>query len=378
MAQKGRPKTHPLEWLKTKIWFALCARGRTPYWFHINVDNYNYVQECQKKGDKVDRELIKGHKSKWEKYKNGKRTAPSNIVDIVAKMFPGSDDIFYSHIWTILKGQKVPTYDVIKEIENSSDATIKYILKDCYWDNTHSAVHSENVDNIIKRISELSNFEALRAIILCLSWANEIENHIFWNELCNLYHRLLPRIILDYSIPHRFELLVALDDFALFRQFSSDTSRNDIKRSWHDQLAASKNYLIDHYSNALSLHDSFFGWPKLLFNQEYRQKLAEQMVDIVWENKSHRFQSLDYWGHLGELYAEIIKNGLENDALWKNNRDEIAMKILDDWHKEKKKEEKEFTSNYFVEPQNNFIRRLPINQNNFVGKIKLNNLIDSK
>ena len=182
--------------------------------------------------------------------------------------------------------------------------------------------------------------------------------------MCDQYHGLLPELILDSTIPHRFQLFEALDEFALYRQFSSDTSRNDVRRSWHDQLDATKHYLINHYSIALRLHDSFFGWPELLFNQEDRRLLAKQMVEIIWENTNHRYRSLEYWGPLGQLYAFVILNGLENDIRWNIEAPKIVISTLEDWNKEQAKEEKKFMRRHFKAQQNPVFRSFSLDRSN--------------
>jgi len=73
---------------------------------------------------------------------------------------------------------------------------------------------------------------------------------------------------------------------------------------------------------------------------------------------------LEYWGPLGQLYAFVILNGLENDIRWNIEAPKIVISTLEDWNKEQAKEEKKFMRRHFKAQQNPVFRSFSLDRSN--------------
>jgi len=267
----GRPIRHPVDSLRTKVWFAQAAHAfsdKTAYWFWVNIDNKS------------------GSLSKWNKYRTGERM-PRNgqsSVDIVAQHIPGTDIIFKALFWSILKGNNHSTDEIIKELHSlggNFSILPKIILDGGIW----KKPTDQNIP-LLEAFAQLACFSkndiyTLQAIVLLMAWADKITNVEFWNSCCDLYRNLLPELIMEIETPFKDEILDNVDAFALKRNFPAVNQREDIFRSWKEELPRFQKLLSEYYLEQFKIQSPYLVIPQEFPFRKVSKKLSANLAQVI-------------------------------------------------------------------------------------------------
>ena len=339
---RGRPKTTKLDKLQTKVWrhqLSRLAFDTRDKWLWYQIDNYEYVKKQKQAGLPIDEENLRYSWSKWSSYRNGINSpdlhAGESSVEKAAKYYPGSDLIYRSDIWGILRGQNLSA-DKAKSALLNLDPLISLFVCQVI-----SSPRCNAQEILLSQLSEVPTFETLQAIILMLAWADADRNAVFWNNICALYRQMLPEFILDGDIPYCDELFSAIDEIAKARYFIGGIAPKDMPHSWEEELPRFRACLIDHYTACLKWHGAFLLLPKDVFTDEIRYELAKFMVDVVWESDEAKFNAKELWRPLGEFCFKILRSSSSQDK----HEDEIramALKELQDYFRTIKKRERSY------------------------------------
>ena len=182
---------------------------------------------------------------------------------------------------------------------------------------------------VFSEFRKVTSFDALQAIVLWLGWADKIRRCDFWNDLCDLYRKMLPEFILNEDIPFRFEIFDAIDAVALKYDLHVKNTGPCLKQSWKDEIPNFKLLLIEHYSTALNL--VFLSVSEDKLPQKAKVLLAKQLVEVVWDNDQYRTRSRELWRPLSDAVLTSIS---ENRNLSHLEFRDFALSKIDEFWKE--------------------------------------------
>lgn len=200
------PRSHPIDFLRTKIWCHLLLRRtypRTAYKLAMVIDGGPY------------------ERTRWQNYLNGtSRAFPHNGKDSVAlaeQKFPGSRQPFDSAIWHVLKGGRLTIPDCYDELAKLGPDMHFVFLSGKASTNLHSDIDPRTIDEIFDLLLEFPTFDALQSLILLMAMMETAEQPSFRNEVCLLYRFMIPSFIERGDIPVHGEIFDAVDAVMRYR-----------------------------------------------------------------------------------------------------------------------------------------------------------------
>ena len=317
------PSKTKIDKIRTRVWFYLLSQsvgGQTPYWF------WRYIGE-------------EGERTTIERYKSGARNANKykgkDPVENFAKYFPGTDKIYHSIIWKILKTDHVTRDEIVNEISILDNKIVRQFLDDGWF--LKAPDGSVLIEDLYLQFKNLPNFSTLQAIILLLGLAENSQDRSFWNSTCELYREMLPEFILSEDIPFKAELFGAIDDIARTYDIAyvNKNKQNDLT-SWTDKLPEFKNLLVEHYMAGIRLHDELFILAKKLSDNEIRG-IAELMVELIWDIKKLKLNAFNLWIPLGSFFIDELKNFRAQKSINDEDMKITALSAINKYLKEQKK-----------------------------------------
>jgi len=307
LKKRGQPKRHPIDSLRTKVWFAQASEwlgGKTAYWIWVNIDN------------KI------GSLSKWSKYRTGDRIPKSmkgsGSVERLAEEYPGTDTIFHALFWTVLKHGQASAEAINKELSSlGGNLSIlpKTVLEGGFIDN----IDEDGLfpfDDILNQLANQcdSDFYTLQAIVLLLALANNGHSD-HWNAFCDLYRNMLPNFILGVDTPFKAEILNQIDKFALRREFptfNDSKPPKPVEMSWRDEIPRFQNVLSEHYSECFKVQRKYLAIDNNIFTGDDCERLAAKTAHRVCKDDYLMMNSRDLWKPISWEFAKLL-NGHFND-----------------------------------------------------------------
>lgn len=208
----------PLGGLRTKLWFAKVAHGRTPAWFWKTID----------------RSI--GDRATWERYKRGLRDAVPHAgrdrVALFDAQYPGSAIYHRTAMWNVLDGKTLNINEITGQIAKLGDPTRTIVLAGGY----RSGVGDRDFDRVLSELEQFPDFETLACIVLMLAWSENLHNLKLWNDLCQFYRHMIPAFIARDEIPFHGEVFDMIDAYARTRILAKLNVRDDHFEDWRDQL----------------------------------------------------------------------------------------------------------------------------------------------
>lgn len=226
--RRGRPKNHNVDKLCTRMWFSLLTKRVT-----AEPSKEVWTIWTITEGRLGSRQTLK-------RYRNGSRVPKkygiSNPIEIANEIFPGTNAIWLSPMWRVLQRKPIDEESVIRGITSLGGVISFVLLKGTIRDFPSFRDPQNGLLNLFRFLSESPDFKTLQAIILLLGWANHIQNHYFWNRICELYRFMIPAFLERDNIPCHEDFLDAVDDIARHREFSSVNVRVETFKSWRDEI----------------------------------------------------------------------------------------------------------------------------------------------
>jgi len=291
----GRPIRHPVDSLRTKVWFEQTSQAfsdKTAYWFWVNIDNKS------------------GSLSKWNKYRTGERIPQSgqNSVELVAQHIPGTDVIFKALFWSILKGNNHDTDEIIEEL-HSLGGNFSILPKVVLTGGILTEPANRNL-SLLEMFAQLALFSrndiyTLQAIVLLMAWADKLMNVEFWNSCCDLYRHLLPELIMDMDAPFKDEIFDRVDGYALKRNFPAVNRREDIFKSWTEELPRFQKLLSEYYLEQLKIQSRYAVIPRDFPFREVSQKLSANLTELICLNADLTMKGKALWEDICLQLAEL-------------------------------------------------------------------------
>lgn len=297
----GRPIRHPIDSLRTKVWFRQAAHAycdKTAYWFWKNIDNKS------------------GSLSKWNKYRTGERI-PQNThssVDALAKHISGTDVIFKALFWSILKGNNHNIDEIVKELKGLG-GNFSLLPKIIFNGGVGKKPIGRNVplSEVFAQIACFSRNDiySLQAIVLLMAWADKLMNVEFWNSCCDLYRNLLPELIMEIEVPFKDEIFDCVDAYALKRNFPAVNKRDDIFQSWTEEIPRFQKLLSEYYLEQFIIQSRYLVIPPEFPFRKVSKKLSANLAKTICSDVDLTMKGKAHWEdiclQLSELSPQDIK-----------------------------------------------------------------------
>lgn len=300
--------------VQAKIWYyqlSQQAGDRSTYWF---------AKHCH---------IGSRYTKTWDRYRSGERLPRiykgKDPVSELGELFKHSDEVFRSPIWRVLKGEKF-THENMEAGFSKFNLTLRSILQGKgLWPYKVDADGSVSTNELIQQLSNIEDFETLEAIILLMGAADTVGNKEFRCALDDLYRHMIPSLILRDTIPFIGELFDVVDNFSCHRYFSHSLGTEDTDKSWRDELPRYRKQLIDFYSSNLKLSDGFIGIGDEILTKEWRQQIAQIMVEYVWQDEAKILKSSGLWRPMSWAVAQIIRGHVK----WHNMTEKRFAELMD-------------------------------------------------
>jgi hypothetical protein len=208
--QPGRPKRHPIDSLRTRVWLAAVkARSGLPSTYAIELA--------------LQPELVRRHHDglqrprKWDAYEAGRRVprrmaGKPYAVDLAESRFPGTAAYFDSPLWPILRGERTDTRTIERQLA-SLDRSVTQVLfeRDVVPGQKPAPTRRFNLDAACW-LGALGSFDALVAAVLLMTKAELIASPDLRQFAMEAYLDMQPEVaVLPEVAPVADELFDAID-----------------------------------------------------------------------------------------------------------------------------------------------------------------------
>lgn len=221
---RGRPKTHPVDRLRTKVWYHFIARR------FVNLSAYKLERITNP--DRVRRQEWDGRVIRpgaWDRYREGKQIPNDNhstksIVARTDRIFRNSAEIFRSSIWAILKGHGVDSQTIMSEIDGLGEISRFNFLEAPEKFNLERILVKDFSEQNIQNIRICYLFDTFRCIILMVGYFENVRNIDMRNRFSDLYRSMIPDFIEEDEVPFFHEFFDTVDRIAYrceFRRFNT-------------------------------------------------------------------------------------------------------------------------------------------------------------
>lgn len=216
----------PLEYLRAQVWSNLLLRRVYPqsaYQLARTIDGSTY------------------RKSRWLNYLKGASRALEHAeedpVEAAEAKFPGSAQPFDSAIWHILDGGKISVEECYGETALLGPDMQFVFLSGKGTHNYEAGLEPRDLGQVASLLIEFPTFDALQSLILLLAMADAVEDMHFRNDVCELYHFMVPLFIERGDIPCHEKMFEAIDRISKYRV----------------RVALNQIYEVDHPWQAIAL-----------------------------------------------------------------------------------------------------------------------------
>jgi hypothetical protein len=204
---------------------------------------------------------------KWRRYKEGqsvpKKYGHSDPIANAEMVWHGTSEIWRSPTWPVLKGDRINQQAIFDGISDLGPTMKIIILGGGFSNYVPSSDDETGLERLFLSLTNFPSFELLQALILMLAWADNIRNPYLWNKICEFYRFMIPDLIDCGSIPCYEDYLSAIDDIALFREFTGANSYIDNRKCWKDELPRYEQMKVEReeqwYENLRNTPKAFAG-----------------------------------------------------------------------------------------------------------------------
>lgn len=238
--RRGRPPTHPVDRLRTKIWFSAIRQSSglpTAYAIEMALD-----------GDRIrKRQTDVARPRKWDGYQKGStvpvdKPGPRNAVDQAEIKFPGTACWFRSPLWSYLRGELREAH-AIEAALRTLDMDVASVLFEEPLDKDLSEVRQRPFDeNSVEQLLAIAKFDTLVAAVLLVGLSEAIASPELRESVLHLYLnlqttiRMLPELQADYM-----ELFSLIDQRCKHWIYLSSNRRMDVVVFWQGVESNSTN-----------------------------------------------------------------------------------------------------------------------------------------
>lgn len=224
---KGRPPTHPVDRLRTRLWFhVIKLRSGLPSAYAIEM--------------KLDGELVRkrdtdiARPAKWDFYRDGEKVpadkpGPRNSINQAEAYFPGTARWFRSPIWPILRGDKRDRNFIEHALRQLQPEIVEILFESAPREyESHPRLKAFDAE-IIQRLTDFGDFDCLAAAILFVALSEEIASPELRNSALLLYFELQSKLkTLRELAPFYEELFSWVDTRCKHWVYLSSNQRMDV------------------------------------------------------------------------------------------------------------------------------------------------------
>jgi len=185
---RGRPPTHPVDRLRTRIWFHVVK-------LRSGLPNAGAI-ELKVDGEHVrKRDVDVLRPTKWGFYADGEKVPddnpdPRNAIEQAEASFSGSARWFRSPIWPVLRGEHCDRYDIDRALRQLQPDVVE-ILFESESREHETLPRPKSFDAECKaRLVSLGCFDSLVASVLWVALSEEIASPELRETALSLYHEL--------------------------------------------------------------------------------------------------------------------------------------------------------------------------------------------
>lgn len=185
---RGRPPTHPVNRLRTRLWFHIVKlRSGLPS---------AYAIEMKLDGERVrKRDVDVSRPTKWDFYRDGDKVPddkpnPRNAIEQAEAWFPGTARWFRSAVWPVLRGEKCDRNFVEHALRQLQPEIVEILFESTPREHEsqprQKAFDAENW----QRLAALGNFDSLVVAVLFVALSEDIASPELRGSALRLYFEL--------------------------------------------------------------------------------------------------------------------------------------------------------------------------------------------
>lgn len=240
--KRGRPPTHPVDRLKTRIWFNLVK--------HKSGLPSAYMIEMFLDGDEIRRKrLIVKKARKWDFYRDGLRVPNDkrkirNSVEQAESHFLGTAKWFRSPIWPFLRGERFDQKAIVGALQSLQPEIVEILFYP--KSNTSSLTRLKPFNETSKSLLvEVGGLDALAAAVLLVFYAEEISSLELRNISLKLYNALQPKLMqMQELVPFIHELFFWVNKACPYWLYLSGTQRVELTQV-EEQIITIESLRVD-------------------------------------------------------------------------------------------------------------------------------------
>lgn len=229
---KGRPPTHPVDRLRTRLWFHVVKlRSGLPsaHAIEMKLDG----ERIRKRGSDINRP------KKWESYRDGKKVpsdvpGPRNAIDQAESWFTGTARWFRSPLWPVLRGEKQDRFSIEHALRQLQPEVVDILFEPEPREyETQSRSRSFDAE-CMERLFKLGSFDCLAASVLWVALSEEIASPGLRKTALHLYFELQALLKNQPEIqPFYPELFSCIDMRCKHWAYPLPNQRMDVVIFWH-------------------------------------------------------------------------------------------------------------------------------------------------
>lgn len=228
---RGRPPTHPVDRLRTRIWFHVVK-------LRSGLPNAAAV-ELKVDGEHVrQRDVDVLRPTKWSFYADGEKVpddkpGPRNAIEQAEIWFSGTARWFRSPIWAVLRGEKCDRYVIDRALRQLQYEVVEILFEPELREHESLSRPTPFDSECKARLAMLGSFDALVATVLLAALAEEIASPELRESALNLYHELQPALKEQpETAPFYPELFSWIDKRCKHWVYLSPNQRMDVVIFW--------------------------------------------------------------------------------------------------------------------------------------------------
>lgn len=185
---RGRPPTHPVDRLRTRLWFHVVKlRSGLPsaYAIEMAIDG----DHVRKRATDVSRP------QRWDQYRRGEKVpndkpGPRNAVEQAESNFQGTAQWFRSPIWPILRGDKCDRYVIEGALRQLQPEVVKILFEAAPREYESLPWQKAFDEESKEKLVALGGFDALVAAVLLVGLSEDISSPKLRESALSLYIEL--------------------------------------------------------------------------------------------------------------------------------------------------------------------------------------------
>ncbi|WP_374682425.1 hypothetical protein [Accumulibacter sp.] len=228
---RGRPPTHPVDRVRTKLWFNAVKRSSglpSAYALEMTFD-----------GERVrKRETDVARPRKWDSYEKGAvvptdKPGPRNAVEQAEARYPGTVRWFRSPLWALLKREEFDSRRIEDALRTLEPEVVAVLFEAKPREHEHAPRQRSFDGEGVRQLLAIASFDALVAAVLLAALAEVIASPQLRERALHLYVELqaplrdVPELAGVYP-----ELFSLIDQRCKHWVYLSDNQRMDVVIFW--------------------------------------------------------------------------------------------------------------------------------------------------